>query len=262
MMDTKKPKYGYVAIKPFMALGILGIIGVILAILAFQFFPPFKWLLLGIGIPLAVIGLWLGLAYARLYKSVFSVDDAGVMWSTITGFDKTLQGDEQVLDVGCGTGRVAIGIAKLLTTGQVVGVDIFEWVSGSSPDIAIENARIEGVSDRIEFKHGDAIDLPFEDQTFDLVTMGSVLHEIEDEQLKIKALSEVNRVLKPGGRFVILELLRNRKMFAWLLFFAFVFKPLAYWNNLFGAFTDFEIEEPSIIKAPIDAAVFSLKKAI
>jgi hypothetical protein len=67
-------------------------------------------------------------------------------------------------------------------------------------------------------------------------------------------------VLKPGGRFVTLELVRNRKMFAWLLFFAFVFKPLDYWNTLFGAYTDFELREPHIIKGPLDSAVYIMTK--
>ncbi|MFX1566261.1 MAG: class I SAM-dependent methyltransferase [Promethearchaeota archaeon] len=260
MTDNEKPKYGYFFIRPFAALGILGVGGAILAVLSFQFPPPFQWFLLGIGIPLAGIGLWLGLAYVRLSRSVFNVDNEGVMWSTVTKFDKTLRGDEKVLDVGCGTGRVAISIAKRLTTGQVIGIDLFEWVSWSSSEIPIENARIEGVGDRTEFKHGDATELPFEDASFDIVTMGSVLHEIEEEALKIKALNEVNRVLKPGGRFVIVELIRNRKMVAWLLFFAYVFKPLEYWNSLFGAFTDFHMGTPNIIKAPIDTVVYIMEK--
>ncbi|MFX1510458.1 MAG: class I SAM-dependent methyltransferase [Promethearchaeota archaeon] len=260
MTNTEKPKYGFVAIKPFAALGMLGIAGLILTVLSFQFLPPFQWFLLGIGIPFAIIGLWLGIAYALLYRRVFHLEKVGPMWSTVSGFDKTLNGDEQVLDIGCGTGRVAIGIAKRLTTGKVTGIDIFEWVNGPSLNVATENARIEGVSDQTEFQNGDATELPFEDASFDVVTMGSVLHEIEEEEMKIKTLNEVTRVLKPGGRFVTLELIRNRKMFAWLLFFAFVFKPLDYWNTLFSAFTDFEIDEPCIIKAPIDAVVFTLKK--
>ena len=260
MVDKKKPKYGYVAIRPFAILGILGVIGLILAILAFQFAPPFQWILFGIGVPLAVIGLWLGVAYLALYKTVFRVEHANPLWSAETGFVDTLRGNEQILDVGCGTGRVAIGMAKLLTSGRVVGIDIFGWVSGNTPDIPTENARIEGVSDRTDFQYGDATEIPFEDAQFDIVTMGSVLHEIEEDELKAKALAEVYRVLKPGGRFVTLELIRTRKMFAWLLFFAFVFKPLDYWNALFGGYTDFEIGKPCIIKGPIDSAVYIMTK--
>ena len=260
MTDDEKPQYGYVAIRPFAILGILGIIGFILAVLAFQFTPPFQWILLVIGVPLAIIGLWLGAAYIALYKTVFRIDHAGPFWSTETGFVDTLRGTEEILDVGCGTGRVAIGMAKLLTSGRVVGIDIFEWVSGNSPDIPTENARIEGVSDRTEFQYGDATNIPFDEAQFDIVTMGSVLHEIEDDELKAQALAEVNRVLKPGGRFITLELVRNRKMFAWLLFFAFVFKPLYYWNTLFGAYTDFEIGEPHIIKGRLDSVVYIMTK--
>jgi SAM-dependent methyltransferase len=260
MTNIEQPKYGHVVILPFAALGILGVIGLLLAILAFQFAPPFQLILLIIGVPLAVIGLWLGVAYAALYKSVFKVDQAGLFWSTVTGFEDTLRGNEEILEVGCGTGRVTIEMAKRLTSGRVVGIDIFERVSGNSPDIATENARIEGVSDRTKFLHGDVTDIPFEDARFDIVTMGSGLYEIEEDELKAKALAEVNRVLKPGGRFVTLELIRNRKMFAWLLFFAFVFKPLDYWNTLFGAYTDFKIGDPHIIKGSLDTVVYIMTK--
>lgn len=260
MADMEKTKYEYLTIRPLAILGILGVIGLTLSILSFQFAPPFQWILLVISVPLAVIGLWLGAAYFMLYKTAFRVAHAGPFWASKTGFLDTLRGTEEILDVGCGTGRIAIGIAKQLTSGSVVGIDIFEWVSGNSPDMPTENARIEGVSDRTEFQYGDATDIPFEDARFDIVTMDSVLHEIEEDELKVQALAEVNRVLKPGGRFVTQELIRNRKMFAWLLFFAFVFKPLEYWNALFGGYTDFEIGEPHIIKGPIDFVVYIMTK--
>jgi arsenite methyltransferase len=67
-----------------------------------------------------------------------------------------LRGDETVLDVGCGRGLLLIGGAKRLTTGKVVGVDIWqaEDLSGNRPEATLENARLEGVAERVEVKDG------------------------------------------------------------------------------------------------------------
>jgi ubiquinone/menaquinone biosynthesis C-methylase UbiE len=143
-----------------------------------------------------------------------------------------LKGDEKVLDVGCGTGRVSISLAKKLPKGKVVGIDIFEGVSGKSPKTAMTNAQTEGVAERVHFRYGNALKIPFGDDTFDVVTMGSVLHELHDEKDKEKALREVKRVLKPGGKYVTIEILRNRKLALSVLLFAFVWKPKEYWFKL------------------------------
>ena len=95
----------------------------------------------------------------------------------------------RVLDVGCGTGRLAHWIAERAgTTGLVAGIDPL-------PD-RIDIARARGGNARFEV--GQAEDLSaFEDASFDIVCMSSVLHWIDD---KAKALAEVRRVLRPGGK--------------------------------------------------------------
>src|SRR5579871_1972349 len=62
-----------------------------------------------------------------------------------------LKGDEKVLDVGCGRGLLAVGAAKRLKTGKVTGVDVWnpEVLSGNSAEAARENAKTEGVADRV-----------------------------------------------------------------------------------------------------------------
>ena len=123
------------------------------------------------------------------------------------------RGDETVLDVGCGRGLLLIGAAKRLRSGRAVGVDIWQSKdqSGNYPEATYENARIEGVSNRVEVKSGDARQLPFEDGTFDVVVSSLVLHNIHDGSGRNKAIQEIVRVLKGGGHVAILDVWYTNK---------------------------------------------------
>src|SRR6516162_2008449 len=100
-----------------------------------------------------------------------------------------LEEGARVLDVGCGTGRLAHWIAERVgVTGTVTGIDPLEE--------RIHIARSRGGN--VRFEVGQAEDLrAFEDASFDAVCMSAVLHWVTD---KAKALAEVRRVLRPGGR--------------------------------------------------------------
>lgn len=123
------------------------------------------------------------------------------------------RGDETVLDVGCGRGLLLIGAAKRLRSGRAVGVDIWQSKdqSGNYPEATYENARIEGVANRVEVKSGDARQLPFEDSTFDVVVSSLVLHNIHDGSGRNKAIQEIVRVLKGGGHVAILDVWYTNK---------------------------------------------------
>ena len=98
---------------------------------------------------------------------------------------------QQILDVACGTGDSTIAIAKAMEPGgRVTGIDI----SAGMMEPLMRKAAHEGVHDRIKLLQADALQMPFEADTF---------HNFEDRK---KGLAEFLRVLKPGGRAVILEL--------------------------------------------------------
>jgi arsenite methyltransferase len=119
-----------------------------------------------------------------------------------------LRGGERILDVGCGHGLMLCAAAKRLMTGQAVGVDIWqkEDQAGNSPEATMANARAEGVADRVELLDGDARQLPFEDSRFDAVVSSWALHNIYDAAGRSQALSEIARVLKPGGRLALIDI--------------------------------------------------------
>lgn len=120
------------------------------------------------------------------------------------------RGDEKVLDVGCGRGLLLIEAAKRLTVGKAIGVDIWSSKdqSGNSPDAAMENAEHEGVRERVEIKDGDARKLPFPDGYFDIVLSSAVIHNMHRRADRKQAIREMVRVLKPGGRISVLDIVR------------------------------------------------------
>jgi SAM-dependent methyltransferase len=169
----------------------------------------------------ATIAWWRGANQAARIATVYFVIFLG---STVSFFYTTrrgkflewdaildsagLRGDERVLDMGCGRGAVLTAVAKRLTTGRVTGVDIWSThdQSGNAREIALRNASLEGVADRVIVETGDMRALPFPDASFDLVVSSLAIHNISSNDDRRQAIAEGFRVLKPGGRMVIADI--------------------------------------------------------
>ncbi len=116
-----------------------------------------------------------------------------------------LQGRQvgQLLDLATGTADVALEAARQLPAARITGVDI----SNEMLDIGREKIRRKGLQETIELVYGDAENLPFPDNTFDALTVAFGVRNYENLD---KGLAEMRRVLKEGGKLVVLEFSRPR----------------------------------------------------
>ena len=91
--------------------------------------------------------------------------------------------------------------------GKAIGVDLWQTVdqSGNRPEDTMENARREGVADRVEIKTGDMRELPLPDFSVDAVVASLSIHNIPTKEGRLQAIHEIDRVLKPGGQIALLD---------------------------------------------------------
>ncbi|MFL6085949.1 MAG: class I SAM-dependent methyltransferase [Mycobacterium sp.] len=123
-----------------------------------------------------------------------------------------LRGDETLLDLGCGRGAVLLAAAKLLPKGRAIGVDI--WRPDQTDNLqhnTLRNTETEGVADRVEVRTADITELPFGDNSVDVIVSSLVVHNIPTPVARAKAISEAARVLRPGGRLVLADIWAARR---------------------------------------------------
>ncbi|GAA0739698.1 class I SAM-dependent methyltransferase [Clostridium oceanicum] len=134
-----------------------------------------------------------------------------VIWGKFKHRDRIVdsvdwKGNEKVLDVGIGRGLVAIKAAKKLTTGKLIGIDIWKGkgdILDNTKFYINKNMKIEGVEDKIKIKTQNASALSFKDESFDVVLSNLCIHNIHDKDERIKAICEMARVVKKDGTLVL-----------------------------------------------------------
>ncbi|AEV32498.1 bifunctional demethylmenaquinone methyltransferase/2-methoxy-6-polyprenyl-1,4-benzoquinol methylase UbiE [Owenweeksia hongkongensis] len=107
------------------------------------------------------------------------------------------EGPKQILDVATGTGDLAIALTKAKPD-SIMGIDI----SNGMLEVGRKKIKEKGLTQIITLQQADSEDLPFEDNTFDIVTVAFGVRNFENLE---KGMSEIRRVLKPGGKALVLE---------------------------------------------------------
>jgi demethylmenaquinone methyltransferase/2-methoxy-6-polyprenyl-1,4-benzoquinol methylase len=138
---------------------------------------------------------------AGRYDALNSVMTAGLhhRWRERAAAQAQLGPGDTALDICCGTGDMALELSKRVSPGgHVVGCDFSEPML----DLAREKAAGRGAGG-VRFEWADALELPYDAERFDAVTVGFGVRNLADLD---RGLREMARVLKPGGRAVILEI--------------------------------------------------------
>ena len=140
--------------------------------------------------------------YDRLNRSLSFGQD--LLWRLAAARRARLEDGEIALDIGTGTGDLAFTLLRMSApSSRVVGLD----VSASMLDLAVWKASRAGLSERFSVIQGTALDVPAPDRSFDRVVSAFTLRNVADLS---RTFAEMRRVLRYGGRAVLLELSRPR----------------------------------------------------
>jgi len=173
--------------------------------IALQIVAPFWW-------PLAMAFLLLAAAFfaGGLVTRVSGRYDAAVLPMV----DLLAQPDGRVLDGGCGAGRTTVALGRACSAARIVALDRFDsdYIEGGGRKLLERNLRLAGLTSRVEISHGDLTALPFPDSTFDATVSAHAIDHLG--ALAPVALSEMRRVLRPGGRFLLIVWVPGWTMFA------------------------------------------------
>ena len=223
-----KVEYGWYLKNVMLYLLFIGACGIGMIILSILFGGLLGVILLPSGMIIALILLWPGIGLLAMNI----LTDKNISHPTVSLPEIVNLESPKILDIGCGTGRVAIGMAKNLKNGgHIHGIDIFDRsLSHNALETVKKNAKLENVEKKTTFQHGSATDIPFEDDFFDVVNISYVLHEIRD---KPQVLKEIIRVLKPEGVLYLTELQRSSISTLLLMgLFSVTCKGKKFWTEL------------------------------
>jgi len=171
---------------------------------------------------------------ADKYDLMNDLMSAGIhrLWKRITIEMSGVRPGHRVLDIAGGTGDLAAKFSRLVgVEGTVVLADINQSMLAVGRDRLIDR----GICSNVRFSQADAQYLPFPDNTFDLVTIAFGLRNVTDKDM---ALRSMMRVLKPGGRLLVLEFSKPTSTVLSKLYDSYSFNVLPRLGNLFAKDAD------------------------
>jgi ubiquinone/menaquinone biosynthesis C-methylase UbiE len=157
------------------------------------------------------------------------------------------QPDERILEVGFGTGHCLVEIAKAVgPSGKALGIDISDQMVALAHDLL----QREGLAERTELQCGDAEQLPYESNSLDGIFFSFTLELFDTPEIP-KVLAECKRVLRPGGRIVVVAVSKEGKQGVVVSIFEWAHK---HFPNLMDC-------RPIYVRRALEAAGFTIKDA-
>ncbi|MEO8945695.1 MAG: class I SAM-dependent methyltransferase [Gemmatimonadaceae bacterium] len=204
--STEHADYGLDAPGVIRTMAVIGIVAIVLGLVVGHLLPD-----VAVIEHVAIVSTLLWAGWALVVGSLLMVGSS--RWGKLRARDRLLDrmalaGGETVLDVGCGHGLLLIGAAKRLPRGRAIGIDLWSQVDqkSNSSVATMKNAHIEGVADRVEVRDGDMRALPLDDASVDVAVSCLAIHNVKGDEERQKAIREIVRVLKPGGRVGIIDI--------------------------------------------------------
>jgi len=142
-------------------------------------------------------------------------------------------GKDTVLDAGCGTGRTTISLSKAAPDFNIVAFDRFDanYIDEGGKGLLKHNLELAGITSRVKIEQGDITATPFNGSSFDAAVSSYMFDHLGEN--KLPALKEMQRILKPGSRFLLIVLVKGYSAFAIGNILSLSFASRKDWKNLF-----------------------------
>ncbi|WP_171026536.1 class I SAM-dependent methyltransferase [Mesorhizobium comanense] len=144
-----------------------------------------------------------------------------------------LSGDTGVvLDAGCGADRTTIALGRALRSERIVALDRCDsdYIEGGGRALLEQNLRLAGLTGRVDIELGDLTALPFPEGRFDAAVSAHAIDHLGLQ--KEQGLREILRILKPGGRFLLIVWVPGWTMFAIVSVLALLFSGKGAWRRM------------------------------
>lgn len=176
-----------------------------------------------------------------LTRAAARAEHASLPW-----VDLRLPPDGNVLDGGCGAGRTSVELAHALPLARIVALDRFDadYIEQGGRALLERNLAHAGVADRVQIQPGDLTALPFANESFDAAASAHAMDHLGP--FKEQGLREMWRVLKPGGRFLLVVWVPSWAMFAVANVLSFSLTRQASWRAMADGVGFVRVQEGSL----------------
>jgi len=228
---------------------ILGLVFFIASMGVFFYFSSSYIQVLSLPLILLSVNFFMGTYVTRNFTNTDNM--------TLPFVDLFSSDEDLILDAGCGSGRATVELSKVSKNGQIVALDLFDPKSESisSKELLEKNLKIAGITDKVRIVQGNVTKIEFEDNTFD--TAISVLLVNNLGKAKLNGLKELFRVLKPGGKILIVVPTTSLHTFAVMSLISLTLPSRKKWRSLFEQ-AGFRLLEEGVINF---GTFFLLQKA-